>query len=198
MIDIFIMAYTLFLLMDSIGNVPLFIAVLKNVSPERQKWIIFRELVIALGIMILFVYIGNPLLRTLNISHYALLVSGGIILFILSLKMIFPSGKDADLDRSPAKEPLIFPLAIPFVAGPATLAMIMLYARQEESPIRVVAALLMAWAISTVILVASSFLKKILGLRGIIACERLVGLLLTMMAVQMFFEGMTQYLYAQP
>jgi len=194
--DVFLMAYTLFLLMDPIGNVPLFITVLKNVSGRRQRRIILRELVIALVIMVLFNYLGNPLLRALNISQYALLISGGIILFILSLRMIFPSGHDTNIDGPLGKEPLVVPLAVPLVAGPATLALIMLYSRQEENNLKVIASIVIAWAFSTVILVASSFLKRVLGLRGIIACERLIGLLLTMMAVQMFFQGITQYLNA--
>lgn len=188
------MAYALFLLMDPIGNIPLFISILKDLEGKRQIQIIFRELVIALGVMILFNFIGDALLRSLNVSQYTVLISGGIILFILSLKMIFPSRKDADVDLPHEKEPFIVPLAVPLVAGPAVLAAIILFARQEENNLMTIGSIVIAWAASTIILLCSTFLKKILGWRGIIACERLMGLLLTMLAIQMFLEGITQYL----
>lgn len=188
------MAYALFLLMDPIGNIPLFISILKDLEGKRQIQIIFRELVIALGVMILFNFIGDALLRSLNVSQYTVLISGGIILFILSLKMIFPSRKDADVDLPHEKEPFIVPLAVPLVAGPAVLAAIILFARQEENNFMTIGSIVIAWAASTIILLCSTFLKKILGWRGIIACERLMGLLLTMLAIQMFLEGITQYL----
>lgn len=188
------MAYALFLLMDPIGNIPLFISILKDLEGKRQIQIIFRELMIALGVMVVFNFIGDALLSSLNVSQYAVLISGGIILFIISLKMIFPSRKDADVDLPQEKEPFIVPLAVPLVAGPAVLAAIILFARQEENNFITIGSIVIAWAASTVILLCSTFLKKILGWRGIIACERLMGLLLTMLAIQMFLEGVTQYL----
>lgn len=187
------MAFTLFLLMDAIGNIPLFISILKGVNPAKQRRIIFRELVIALVIMILFNYFGDFLLNAIKVQPYTVLISGGIILFILALKMIFPSRKDADADTPPEKEPFIVPLAIPLVAGPGVLATIMLYSRQEESNLITITAIILAWAVSTLILLASSLLKKALGWRGITACERLMGLLLTMISIQMLLEGVTQY-----
>lgn len=189
----FTMAYTLFLLMDPIGNVPLFISLLKDIPARRQRKIIFRELLIALGVMILFYFVGDLLLESLRVTQYTVLISGGIILFILSLKMIFPSRKDADVDVPVDKEPFIVPLAIPLVAGPAVLATIMLFSGQAVSEIETVAAIVLAWAVSTLILIGASFFKKILGWRGIIACERLMGLLLTMISIQMFMEGITLY-----
>jgi multiple antibiotic resistance protein len=190
------MAYALFLLMDPIGNIPLFISILKDIEGRRQRQIILRELLIALGVMIAFNFLGDALLRSLNVSQYAVLISGGIILFILSLKMIFPSRKDADVDMPHEKEPFIVPLAIPLVAGPAVLAAIILFGRQEENNFITISAIAIAWAASTLILLGSSFLKKVLGWRGIMACERLMGLLLTMLAIQMFLEGVTDYLAA--
>lgn len=190
------MAYALFLLMDPIGNIPLFISILKDTEGRRQRQIILRELLIALGVMFLFNFLGDALLKSLNVSQYAVLISGGIILFILSLKMIFPSRKDADVDMPHEKEPFIVPLAIPLVAGPAVLAAIILFARQEASAYITMGAIAIAWAASTVILLSASYLKKVLGWRGIVACERLMGLLLTMLAIQMFLEGVTDYLAA--
>jgi len=190
---ILLMAYTLFLLMDPIGNIPLFISTLKEIDRKRQRFIILRELFIALGVMIFFNYLGDALLKGLEIDQFTVLISGGIILFILALKMIFPSYKEPDVAGPQSKEPLIVPLAIPLVAGPATLAMIMLYSRQEPNNFYSISAIGIAWALSTIILLSAPTLMRILGWRGIIATERLMGLLITMVAIQMFFQGITEY-----
>ena len=187
------MAFSLFLLMDPIGNVPFFISLLKDIPARRHKKIILRELIIALAVMVVFNFVGDLLLNSIKVQQFTVLISGGIILFLLSLKMIFPSRKDVDVDSSQEKEPFIVPLAIPLVAGPGVLATIMLYSGQEESNVLTISAIVLAWIVSTIILLSSAFLKKILGWRGIIACERLMGLLLTMISIQMLFEGITSY-----
>ncbi len=190
------MAFSLFLLMDPVGNVPLFIAILKDIPSGRQLQIIFRELIIALLIMITFHFVGDALLSALQIQPYAILVSGGIILFLLSLKMIFPTGQDFDALSGKDKQPFIVPLAIPLVAGPAVLAAIILYSRQQTETLLTITAIILAWAVSTIILLSSAFLHKILGKRGILATERLMGLILTMMSVQMFLQGISQFIQA--
>ncbi len=187
-------AFSLFILMDPIGNVPIFISILKEIDPKRQRVIILRELSIALVIIIAFNFLGDLLLSLLGVSEDAVLISGGIILFLIALKMIFPTRKDVDVDMPQEKEPFIVPLAVPLVAGPAVLAAVMLYARQQPNGWMVISAILIAWVISTVILLSASFLKTLLGWRGIIACERLMGLILTLIAVEMFLNGMKIYL----
>ena len=189
------MAFSLFLLMDSIGNIPLFISILKGISRKRQLQIIFREMLIALGIMILFNFLGDYLLAALQVTQYTVLISGGIILFLIALKMIFPV-KDSDQASAADKEPFIVPLAVPLVAGPAVLAAIILYSGQETGALSSVLAIIAAWIVTTLILLSSTFLNKIMGTRGIAACERLMGLVLTMIAIQMFLEGLAQFLSA--
>ncbi len=189
------MAFSLFLLMDSIGNIPLFIAILKGIPRKRQLQIIFREMVIALLIMVLFNFLGDYLLNALQVTQYTVLISGGIILFLIALKMIFPAKKSEEPSQVD-KEPFIVPLAIPLVAGPAVLAAIILYSRQETGSLSSVLAIIAAWIVTTLILLSSTFLNKIMGPRGIIACERLMGLVLTMIAIQMFLEGLAQFLTA--
>ncbi len=188
------MAFALFLLMDPIGNIPLFIAILKDIPRKRQTQIILRELLIALVIMVLFNYLGDFLLSALQVTQYSILISGGIILFLIALKMIFPTKNDAELNPTGEKEPFIVPLAIPLVAGPAVLAAIILYSKTGSGP--TIVAIIAAWIVSTLILLSSSFLNKIMGRRGILACERLMGLILTMVAIQMFLEGLAQFLIA--
>lgn len=187
MATIFKTAFSLFLLMDSIGNIPLFISILKDFSPKKQRKIIFRELIIALVVIILFYFLGDFILDLLGVTRDTIRIAGAIILFLISIKMIFPQKKEpATHDIS--KEPFIVPLAIPLVAGPAVLATVMLYSRQESTWL-IMSAIMIAWIVTTIILVCASHIKNILGSRGILACERLMGLLLTLIAVQMFLEG---------
>jgi len=180
--------------MDPIGNVPIYLSILKEIPPKRQMWITFRELVIALLVIIGFYFVGEYLLELLQVQQYTVMVSGGIILFIIALRMVFPVHVKETNNHSKDKEPLIVPLAIPLVAGPAVLAAVMLYSHQSIPILTAIMAIFAAWVVTTIILVASSGIKKILGMRGILALERLMGLLLTLIAVQMFLEGLRSYL----
>jgi multiple antibiotic resistance protein len=184
---------TLFLLMDPIGNVPVFLSVLKDISPHRQRIVIFRELIIALLIIVIFHFLGNMLLEVLRIQQATLLIAGGVILFLIALKMIFPQRKDAN-GETHDKEPFIVPLAVPLVAGPAVLAAVMLYSYQGKGGWIALSSIGIAWAVSTVILLAAPHLKNLLGKRGLIACERLMGLLLTLLAIQMLLEGLLLFI----
>lgn len=192
----FSIAFALFLLMDSIGNVPIFVSILKDIPASRQQKIIFRELIIALAFIILFYFLGNALLAFLNVKMPTLLVSGGIILFMISIKMVFPEKRDTKADPGMDQEPFIVPLAIPLVAGPAVLAAVMLYAGQEPQGdgFFTLGGIVIAWAASTVVLLCSSLFKKLLGSRGLLACERLMGLILTLIAVQMFLQGFGMFM----
>lgn len=191
-------SFSLFLLMDPIGNIPLFLSILKEIPPRRQRYIILRELIIALIVIILFNFLGDYLLSLLRVSQDTVQIAGGIILFMIALKMVFPAHKDIDVNGPHEREPFIVPLAIPLVAGPAVLAAVMLYAKQETNKTVVIVSIVIAWFASTVILISSTILKKVLGWRGIIACERLMGLLLTLIAIQMFLEGLSGYIGRSP
>jgi multiple antibiotic resistance protein len=146
-------------------------------------------MLVALFIIVLFSFLGDGLMRFLNVSTETIQMAGGIILFLLCLKMIFPHERDHNDTLPHEIEPFIVPLAVPLVAGPSVLAAVMIYSRQEQSDWIMVGAIFLAWAASLLILISSSFLKKILGWRGIIAMERLMGLILTLIAVQMFLTG---------
>ncbi|QVL58201.1 MAG: YhgN family NAAT transporter [Simkaniaceae bacterium] len=191
--SLFTISFSLFLLMDPIGNIPIYLAVLKDVKAKRQQKIIIRELLIALAVIILFSFVGEQLLDILGVGQETILISGGIILFMIAIKMIFPSGKEGTYESLGKGEPFIVPLAIPLVAGPSVLAAVMIYSHQEMVGL-LIGAICIAWAGSMIILLGAPFLKKILGIRGIVACERLMGLLLTLMSVQMFLEGLSLYL----
>lgn len=185
-------ALTLFLVMDPLGNIPFFLAALQHVPRERHTRVVVRELLIALGIMVAFLFAGGPLLSLLAISESALTLAGGIILFLIAIRMVFPPSGPTHEDV--AGEPFIVPLAIPYVAGPSVLATLMLFMKGDAArwP-QWLAALLIAWAATALILVAGNRLRSILGPRGMIAIERLMGMVLVAVAVQMFLSGLERY-----
>lgn len=186
---------TLILVMDPLGNIPVFISVLNQVEPIKRRRIILRESFIAFLILTLFLFCGQHMLEGMHISQPALSISGGIILFLIAIRMIFPEHND-DKTRD-AGEPFIVPLAVPLIAGPSTMTMVMLLATQAPFEIYTwFIALCVAWFITTVVLVWSDFLSKVLGKRGLTAIERLMGMILTTMAVQMFLTGFEQFLHA--
>ena len=175
--------------MDPLGNIPILLSVLKGIDPKRQRVIIIRELLIALGILLVFLFMGKPLLNFLHLQQEAVTISGGIILLIIGLRMIFPT-RDGLMGPQPNGEPFIVPLAIPLIAGPSVLAMLMLMT--QSSPGKMTHwffALIIAWTITAVILLIAPKLLKVLRERGLIALERLMGMLLVMMAVQMLIDG---------
>lgn len=190
-------AFSLFLLMDPIGNIPFYISFLKGVDPKRQRVVIFREMIIALFIIIVFNFIGDALMGFLHVTNDTIQIAGGIILFLICLKMIFPSHHDSNDALPHEAEPFIVPLAVPLVAGPSVLSAVMIYTKQEENNWIMVGAIMLAWCASLVILMSSSFLKNVLGWRGIMALERLMGLILTLIAVQMFLSGVSAFVSKQ-
>jgi len=189
-------AMTLILVMDPLGNIPLFLAVLNKIAPARRRFIILRETFIAFIILVLFLFFGQHILQGMHISQPALEIAGGIILFLIAIRMIFPH-EDADNKSKLTGEPFIVPLAIPLIAGPSTMTVVMLLATQAPYNMGLwFIALLIAWLVCSIILVFSDGLRKVLGERGLIAIERLMGMILTTMAVQMFLTGFEQFLHA--
>jgi multiple antibiotic resistance protein len=185
---------TLVFVMDPVGNIPLFLSVLKDVDAKRRQWIIFRELMIALVILLIFLYGGDVLLNMLGLRQESISIAGAIILFLIAVRMIFPSPYGI-MGETPDGEPFIVPLAIPAVAGPSTLAISMLLVASD--PTRMMdwtIALVGAWAVSALLLLSAPLLLRALGNRGLIAMERLMGMILVIIAVQMFFDGVQSFL----
>lgn len=180
-------------IMDPLGAVANFISALRPVPPERRMRVIARELVIALVILLAFLFCGKWLLSLLHLKEEALSISGGIILFLIALKMIFPP---AVLESDePPMEPFIVPLATPLVAGPSVLAtLLVMVTSQPEAMGRWLVALLIAWTITAAVLMCSPAIARLLKEKGCAAVERLMGMLLVMIAVQMFLNGLKRYL----
>ena len=182
-------AFLLILVMDPVGNLLTFLAVLKNVEPQRIRMIIIRELFIALGVLILFLFLGRFVLDFLKINEAAISISGGIILFLIALKMIFPT-KEGIFGETRYNEPFVVPLAIPLIAGPSTMATILLFV--SKNPLKWVEqlmAIVLAWFVSGLILSFSTNIAKILGDRSLTACQHLMGMILAAISVQMFMGG---------
>lgn len=186
---------TLILVMDPLGNIPLFLTALNRVDPKKRQRIILRETFFAFIILTIFLFFGEFILDGMQISQPALQISGGIILFLIAIRMIFPhNGHEGKVKQ--LSDPFIVPLAVPLIAGPSTMTIVMLLASQAPSEIMTwFVALFVAWLITTIILVFADHLRKILGERGLIAIERLMGMILTTMAVQMFLSGLQRFLH---
>ncbi|CAN5222378.1 MarC family protein [soil metagenome] len=184
---------TLLLVMDPLGNIPLFLSILKPVSPQRRKFIILREALIAFCVLALFLFCGPSILESFSISQPAVSLAGGIILFLIALKMIFPPPVD-QYATGHVGEPFIVPLAIPLIAGPSALATVLLFAADEPTHKGLwLIALATASVIVTIVLLFSDVLRRVLGERGLTAMERLMGMLLTIVSVQMFLSGIAEY-----
>lgn len=180
-----------FLIMDPLGNVPVFLAVLKDVNPARHLAITFRELIIAYVALLVYLFAGRFILQVLNLSPEAIAISGGIILFLIAIRMIFPTPQGLFGGDGAGGEPLVVPLAIPAVAGPSIMAVLMLMATTKPT-LMLFVSLTLAWLAAAAILLASTPLHRLLGHRVLTALERLMGMLLVMMAVQMMIDALRQ------
>ena len=190
--DITSAAILLFLILDPLGNIPIFLSYLEK-SKKRYRTLA-RELILALGILYLFLYFGKEFLDALHLRQEAVAISGAIILFIIALRMIFPSSKQYG-DEEIAGDPLLVPLAIPLVAGPSIMAtLIMLVSQHPEKKGELAIALFIAWFASAVILFSATAMQNYLGKRGMIAIERLMGMVLIAIAVQMLLDGLKSFL----
>ncbi len=178
--------------MDPLGNIPLFLTTLKNVAPDRRTKVILRELLIALFVMVLFLFSGQAFLSALHISEPALTATGGVILFLIALKMIFPT--DNHGVHKNEEEPFIVPLAIPYIAGPSALATLLLIMNGEPNRwADWLIALFAAWGVTGAILLMAGPLAKVLRNRGLIAIERLMGMILIAIAIQMLLDGIAEF-----
>ena len=184
---------TLFLVMDPLGNIPPFLSVLKNVQEDRRRRVLIREILIAYVVLLVFLFLGKRVLALLGLQQETISIAGGIVLFLIALRMIFP--KEGGLfGDSLEGEPFIVPLAIPLVAGPSALAVLLLLEQSEAVTGRLLLAVTIAWALTAAILLSSTLLYRLLKERGLIAMERLMGMLLVMLAVQMFMNGVSDFL----
>ncbi len=193
-VDVFSAIVTLFLIMDPLGNIPVFLSVLKTVPVERRRRVLLREIAFAYVLMLVFLYLGKYILQFLRLDEETIGISGGIVLFLIAIRMIFPANAAASNDVLDG-EPFVVPLAVPLFAGPSVLAVLLLMQRSAAADMRLLLlAVTIAWALSGVILLSSTFFHRLLRERGLVAVERLMGMVLVMVAVQMFMSGLKTFL----
>ncbi len=186
----FTIAAAIFFVLNATGQIPLFLAMLARFDQKRQLKIITRELLIALALLLLFTFFGDGILRVLGITRPIIAIAGGVLLFLISLTMIFPRAEEADgHEKAATHEPMIIPLAIPVITGPGTITTVMLYAHETGDPFFVAGAAFVAWVPSLIILLLGSYIKQILGQKGLVAVERLGGMLVCLIGIQMLTSG---------
>lgn len=182
----------LFLIMDPVGNITSFREQLKDSPPDKRRKVILREMLIALAAMVLFNYIGEFIFDLLKVSETTVRITIGVILFLIAIKILFPS-TDSLRANLPKGEPFITPLAVPLIAGPSLLATIMLFAHLEPSQPYMLGAIFLSWLAALGVLLSGPWLYRILGNSGLMACERLMGMVLALLAIQRFLEGVKQF-----
>jgi multiple antibiotic resistance protein len=181
-------ALTLFLVLDPFGNLVVINSIMSRVPEQRRTAVLLRELLIALALLLFFLFAGKFTLSLLDVRQDALSISGGILLFLIALGMVFPE-KSIIHDNS-TEEPFIVPIAVPLIAGPSAIALLLLISsRNPDGQLTSALATILAWSGSTAVLLVSPWLLRLLGKRGTQALERLMGLLLILISVQMFLDG---------
>ncbi len=183
----------LFLIIDPVGNIASYLSLTKNLENNRRWKFLTKEMLIALGLMIVFNYLGEVIFDVLKVSEVSVKISAGLILFLFALQVLFPT-LNSIRQNLPKGEPFIIPLAMPLIAGPSLLATIMLFAHVEESQLVMLGAIFVAWLGAFIILALSRFLFKFLGNNGLMACEKLMGMVLILLAIQRFMDGIKQFL----
>lgn len=182
------------LVMDPLGNIPMFLTALRGVKPERRVRVVVREHLIALVLLLAFLFIGRRLLEVLHVTPDALGVGGGVVLLLIAVRMIFPS-EDKNLHEAVLGEPLIVPMAVPYIAGPSMLAteILVVSTRPTKELPWIVLAVFLAWCVSLMTLAAAGWMQRRLGERVLTALERLMGMILVILSVQMLLTGLKQF-----
>lgn len=193
--DFFQSLILLILVTDPFGNVPIFVSALSHVAPERRWRVVVRECAIAFGLLLLFMFFGKHFLTALQLSEVSLRIGGGVILFLIALRMVFPQQGGIFGEVEGDHEPFIVPLAIPALAGPSALATVLLFSSDSRLDLVVhVAALTAVAVVWLVVLLSAERMQRVLGERAMTAFERLMGLILTAMSVEMLLAGIRDYL----
>lgn len=192
--EILSVSVTLFLIMDPFGNIPIFLPILEKVPRERRRIVLARELLFALLIIALFTLSGSWVMAFLGLNRESVSVAGGIILFLIAIRMVFPR-HEADAQAEFEGEPFLVPMAVPLVSGPSLLAALLLFSSTGSLGVGgLLVAAVGAWVVTFIVLYLSTYIADFLTKRGLAAIERLMGMILVAVAVQLFLEGLSGYL----
>lgn len=191
---IFANALTFFLIANPVGNSPAVLALVKDYDFVKQRTILFRESIFALILALFFQYFGEAFLGLLQIQDYAVTMTGGILLLIVAMGMIFHQAESSNTAQQAKQEPYIVPIATPIISGPGLLAVIMLKSKLANDNVKISLAILIAGIGVTFILTTAPYLQKLLGKRGLAALEQVMGMILALISVEMLVKGVTLYL----
>lgn len=188
-------AVTLFLIMDPLGNLPVLLSLLRDETPRRRFLITLRELLFAYAVLLVFLFGGQAFLNLFDLKQESMSIAAGIVLFLIAIRMIFPPLKGGIMGDTPPGEVFFVPLAVPLIAGPSTLATLVLMVRQDPERLGVwFLAMTIAWAATAAIMLMGNVFYRLLRERGLIALERLMGMLLVVIAVQMLLDGVADFM----
>jgi len=184
----------LLLVFDPFGGIAVFVGALREVAPERRRAVVLRECVIAFGVLVVFVFLGRPFMRVLGLSEQSLQIGGAVVLMLVAIRMVFPTGEGV-YGRTPGGEPFIVPLAVPALAGPSALAtVLLLVSRDPGRTWQWIGAIALALSVSALILAFAEKLQTLLGERATVAFERLMGLILAAIAVELMLRGIRAFM----
>lgn len=183
------MAISLFFVINALGNIPLYLALLGRYTPKKQRLILIREFAFALVILLAFNYFGAKIFSFLGITQPILGMAGGILLLLISITMIFPTH---ERDPGPQHEPMVVPLATPVIAGPGSITAVMLFSSKVKDPVLMTLVIVGAMAASCLVGLCSSWFKYGLGEKGLIAFERFGGMIVALISVQMLASGIIE------
>jgi multiple antibiotic resistance protein len=190
------MVLTMLFVVNPFGCVPIFVSLVKDFEPKRQRLILFRESVFGGILALVLLWAGRGFLQAIHIEDYAVNLSGGILIFLVAISMIFPEShkpvKEKNKDRQ-KKEPFVVPIATPLLAGGGFFAVLMNLVNAAPT-FDVALALLITWLIVIPVSVSAAYLQKLLGKRGLLVLEQLMGMMLTMLAIQIILGGVNGFL----
>jgi multiple antibiotic resistance protein len=187
------LAILLFLVSDPFGNLPLVLATLRSLPDREYRHAVIRETAVAFFLLAIFAWLGQSILLRFGIAQASLHVAGGIVLFIISLRMIFPGRKDP-LDEGYQEDPWFVPIAVPAIAGPAAITTVILLKTQSNVTLfEVLGALAFVFVVSLLIFVFGRRVAEWLKPTGMKALERLAGMFLCLLAVNMTLFGIKLY-----
>lgn len=192
--DLIKTAVLLFIVLDPLGLVPVVYSMIAGYSPARKRRILIRESLFTLAILLVFLFAGNALMSFLDLENSTLNITGGILLFLVAIGMVFPNKSvTSSSDDGEMTEPFIVPIAVPLMAGPSAIAIILLQSSAAKDAVEMSmlgGAVFLAWLAAAIVLYLAQYFIKFLGDRGMVALERLMGMILTMISIQMFLNGL--------
>jgi len=192
-VTLYLIALKLFLVTNPIGNAPTILALVKDFPPERQQKILLREAFFAFLLAVFFQFVGRAFLSVLGVEDYALRLCGGVLLFLVGLGMVFPVHEKMQAGVL-KQEPFIVPIATPLLSGAGLMSIIMTFSAEVDNHLTMFLAILLAWAGVTAVMAGAPFLLRLFGKRGMDALEKLMGLVLVMISVEMFVQGLNDFI----